>query len=64
MYRDIYNHRTVHSVELLLCDVLLESNNVLHDYTKVVRDPVLYSKLSDSVIFEIEMSEDPRLKKA
>ena len=64
LYRDIYNHRTVHSVELLLSDVLLESHNVLYDFTKVIRDPESYSKLSDSIIFEIEMSEDPRLRKA
>lgn len=24
LYRDIYNHRTVHSVELLLSDILME----------------------------------------
>ena len=54
----------MHSVELLLSDVLLECQNVLYDFTKVIWDPEEYSRLSDSIIFEVEMSEDPRLKKA
>lgn len=37
---------------------------MLYDFTKVIRDPVSYSKLSDSILFEIEMSTDPRLRKA
>lgn len=47
MYRDIYNHRTVHGVELLLCDALIHSHKVILDYNEAIRDPALYLKLSD-----------------
>lgn len=64
MYRDIYNHHTVHGAELLVCDVLLESHKILYDFTEALRNPDEYLKLNDQVIFEIEMSENPALAKA
>lgn len=36
LYRDIYNHRNVHSVELLLCDAIMETHNVLYNYNEVI----------------------------
>jgi HD superfamily phosphohydrolase len=64
LYRDIYNHKTVHAVEFLLCDVLQESNGILHNYMEVVYDWENYAKLNDSILYEIEYSTDVRLEKA
>jgi len=49
---------------MLLCDVLFESHNILFDYEEVINDPQEYIKLNDGIIYEIEVSKDPRLKKA
>ena len=64
LHHDCYNHKTIHSYELMVCDVLVECNKVLYDFEKVIYDPELYLKLDDSIIDEIIQSEDPRLKKA
>ena len=64
LYKQIYNHLTVHSIEIILCDVLMASNKVLYDFEEIIYDPERYTYLTDNIIFDIQMSSDPRLKKA
>lgn len=55
---------TVHSVEIILCEVLKEAHGVLYDFEKVIFDPDQYTYMTDTVLYEIQVSEDPRLKRA
>ena len=48
----------------MVCDILIECNNVLYDFKNVIYNPELYLKLDDSIIDEIIQSEDPRLQNA
>ncbi len=51
----------MHSVEIILCDVLKASNNVLYNFEEVIYDPEQYTYLTDNIIYDIQVSEDPRL---
>lgn len=51
-------------MEFLLCDILMETNNILYNYEEAIWDPEIYKNLTDNVIYEIEVSDDPRLAKA
>ena len=64
LHHDCYNHKTIHAYELMVCDVLIECNKVLYDFEKIIYDAEQYLFLDDSIIDEIQWSEDPRLKKA
>lgn len=64
LYKSIYNHLTVHSIEIILCDVLKAAQNVLYDFREVIFDPEQYTYLTDNILYEIQVSEDERLKKA
>ena len=64
LYKQIYNHLTVHSIEIILCDVLKAAHKVLCDFEKIIEDPEKYTYLTDNILFEIQMSDDPRLKTA
>lgn len=64
LYKNYYTHRTVHAVELLLCDVLLESHNILYNFEECIFDMEKYVGLTDYILYEIEFSTDIRLKKA
>jgi hypothetical protein len=61
LYKQIYNHLTVHSIEIILCDVLKAAHKVLYDFEEAIFDPVRYTYLTDNIIFDIQMSADPRL---
>lgn len=37
---------------------------MLYDFDKVIFDPEQYTYLNDNIIFDIQMSSDPRLAKA
>jgi HD superfamily phosphohydrolase len=64
LYKSIYNHLTVHSIEIILCDVLMAAHKVLYDFEQAIWDPETYTRLTDNVIYEIKVSDDPRLAKA
>jgi len=63
LHRTLYNHKSVHCIDLMICDILLEANTVF-DFKKKVWDPVEYIKLSDNILFDIKMKDDPSLKRA
>jgi len=64
LHHDCYNHKTIHAYELMVVDILLECHGVLYDFTKDIYDAEKYLMLDDSIIDEIQYSEDPRLAKA
>ena len=64
LYKQIYNHLTVHSVEIILCDVLKASHNILYKFDEVIFDPEQYTYLTDNIMYDIQVSEDPRLAPA
>lgn len=64
LYKQIYNHLTVHSVEIILCDVLKASHGILYNFDEVIFDPAQYTYLTDNIIYDIQVSEDPRLATA
>lgn len=64
LYKSIYNHLTVHSIEIILCDILMASHKVLYDFEQAIWDPEVYTHLTDNIIYEIKVSSDPRLQKA
>lgn len=39
LYKQIYNHLTVHSIEIILCDVLKAAHNVLCNFEEIIYDP-------------------------
>ena len=53
LHLDCYNHKTIHAYELMVCDVLLESNKILYDFEKIIYEPDEYLLLDDSIIDEI-----------
>lgn len=64
LYKQVYNHLTVHSIEIILCDVLKAAHKVLYDFEEIIYDPERYTYLTDNIIFDIQMSQDPRLAPA
>jgi len=63
LFKEYYNHGTVQAMELMFSDILKEARHV-YDFEKIIFDPNLYCKLTDNIIYEIELSEDPRLEKS
>jgi HD superfamily phosphohydrolase len=53
LYKSIYNHLTVHSIEIILCDILKAAHKVLYDFEKVIYDPEQYTYLTDNILYEI-----------
>ena len=64
LYKSIYNHLTVHSVEIILCDILKAAHKVLYNFEEIIFDPEQFTMLSDNILYEIQVSEDVRLKEA
>lgn len=64
LYKQIYNHLTVHSIEIILCDVLKAAHKVLCDFEKIIYEPEQYTYLTDNIIYDIQISKDPRLQPA
>jgi deoxynucleoside triphosphate triphosphohydrolase SAMHD1 len=54
----------VHSIEIILCDILKAAHKVLCDFEQIIYDPEQYTYLTDNIIFDIQMSPDPRLAPA
>ena len=44
--------------------MLKEAHGVLYDFEQVIFDPVQYTYMTDTVLYEIQVSDDPRLKRA
>lgn len=53
LYKQIYNHLTVHSIEIILCDILMAANRVLCNFEEAIYDPEQYTYLTDNIIFDI-----------
>ena len=64
MYKSIYNHVTVHKIEIILCDIFKEANHKMFDFEKIIYNPAEYVNLTDNIIYDIEIEPDPSLKKA
>ena len=64
LYRDCYYHRVTQMHELLILDILQECEGVLYNFLEAVNDPEQYLYLEDSIIHEVRISTDPRLKRA
>ena len=64
MHHDVYQHKTTTALELIVCDIIRESDGILYDYLDVIYDPERYIHLDDSLLHEIRVSDDPRLAKA
>ena len=64
LYKQVYNHLTVHSIEIVLSDILMASHKVLYDYEEVIYDAERYTYLTDNILYDIQMSTDPRLQRA
>ena len=64
LYKQIYNHLTVHSVEIILCDVLKAAHGILCNFEEVIFDPEKYTYLTDNILYDIQVSTDPRLAQA
>ena len=58
LYKTIYLNRISQSIEQMLCDVFMLTNHHFH-FDKVIFDPKEYYKINDSVLEEIERSNDP-----
>lgn len=54
----------MHSIEIILCDVLKAAHGLLYDFEKVIYDPEQYTYLTDNIIYDIQVSSDPQLKPA
>jgi hypothetical protein len=54
----------VHSVEIILCDVLKASHGILYNFDEVIFDPEKYTYLTDNIMYDIQVSEDERLAPA
>mmetsp|Transcript_11117 Transcript_11117/g.46424 ORF Transcript_11117/g.46424 Transcript_11117/m.46424 type:complete len:476 (-) Transcript_11117:2069-3496(-) len=63
LHKVIYNHRTVKAVELMAVDALLAADSVLK-ISESITEPEHFLELSDSVLYVIERSKDPKLAKA
>ena len=61
LHHDCYNQKTTHAYELMIVDILLECNEILYDFKKVITDPEAFMLLDDTIIDEVQYSEDPRL---
>ena len=53
LHHDCYNHKTIHAYELMVCDALIETHNILYDFNKVIWNADEYLMLDDSIIDEI-----------
>lgn len=54
----------MHSIEIILCDILMAANKVLCNFEEAIYDPEQYTYLTDNIIFDIQMSPDERLAPA
>ena len=53
MFKNIYLHRTTQSIELMLCDAMIDSNNI-YKFNEVVEDPKEYLKLTDYIFHDLQ----------
>lgn len=64
MHQDVYQHKTTTALELIVVDILKETEGILYNYLEVIHDPKQYIELDDTILHEIRVSDDPRLAKA
>ena len=38
LHHDCYNHKTAHAYELMIVDIMLESQGILYDYASAILD--------------------------
>lgn len=63
LFKEIYTHRATKAVEYMICDAMLEANNVMK-IAEAVDDPREYQHLTDHVLKTIEVSKQPELAAA
>ena len=65
LFKNCYNHRASKSLEYMVCDALVEADRVWdRRISNAVHRPEDYARLTDTLIREIEISQDPALEKA
>ncbi len=63
LFKQVYFHKTVFSIELMMADILVNANSYFHFDTMVQSMPE-YAKLTDSIIYSIENTKSPLLAKS
>lgn len=63
MHKQVYTHRVSKAVEYMIRDALLEANQVMK-IADSIKDPEMYMRMTDSILYAIEYSQDARLSKA
>lgn len=63
LFKQVYSHRVGKAIEYMVCDILLEANEVFN-FTECLNNPDDYLTLTDCVLKTIEISKEPRLEKA
>ena len=43
----------MHSVEIILCDILKAANKVLYNFEEIIFDAEQYTYLTDNILYEI-----------
>eukprot|EP00188_Purpureofilum_apyrenoidigerum_P005239 Plantae.Rhodophyta-Purpureofilum_apyrenoidigerum.ctg6646.p1 GENE.Plantae.Rhodophyta-Purpureofilum_apyrenoidigerum.ctg6646~~Plantae.Rhodophyta-Purpureofilum_apyrenoidigerum.ctg6646.p1 ORF type:complete len:474 (-),score=72.29 Plantae.Rhodophyta-Purpureofilum_apyrenoidigerum.ctg6646:444-1865(-) len=63
LHKVVYNHRVVKAIELMAVDALLAADNVLK-ISESISSPRDFLRMSDSLLYVIEVSDDPKLAEA
>mmetsp|Transcript_12091 Transcript_12091/g.36865 ORF Transcript_12091/g.36865 Transcript_12091/m.36865 type:complete len:473 (-) Transcript_12091:1421-2839(-) len=63
LHKVVYNHRVVKAIELMAVDALLAANSVLK-ISESISSPIDFLRMSDSLLYVIANSNDPKLAEA
>ncbi len=63
LFKQVYSHRVVKSLEYMICDILKLADPVLH-ISSGIHTADAYLKLTDCILKTIEISDDPKLQPA
>ncbi|RIB16911.1 hypothetical protein C2G38_2246724 [Gigaspora rosea] len=61
LHKRIYNHRVTRAINFMIRDALVKANSKYH-FEEIIKDPELYIKLNDSILYEIEYSNQTELE--
>ncbi len=65
LHYDCYNHKTIHAYDAMITDILLETHRQdIYNYKEIIFDPKKYIELDDTILYDIEQSDDSRLERA
>lgn len=55
---------TVHKIEIILCDILKEAHHRMFNFEEIIYKPAEYVNLTDNILYDIQISPNPEMKKA